>query len=65
MTYEKAIEIISDIERGIYNSNDPDTKEALRMAKVALITERLHLETDQLLGGPADHGGVAIFGGSF
>jgi hypothetical protein len=42
MSYEKAIEIISDLERGLYTSKDPDVKTALRMAKVALITEKLN-----------------------
>ena len=44
MTYEEAIQTISDLEQGIYTSKDPRVKEALRMAKVALITEKLNLQ---------------------
>lgn len=44
MSHEKAIEVLSDLERGLYTSHDPDVKQALAMAKATLIAEKLHLE---------------------
>ncbi len=46
MSHEEAITILSDLERGIITSCDPDTKRALRMAKIALISEKLNLGQD-------------------
>lgn len=44
MTYEKAVELITKFEHDIWWKDCNDLREALRMAKVALITEKLHLE---------------------
>lgn len=44
MTHEKCLEILGQLEQGIYTSNDPDVKTALAMAKAALIADKLNLE---------------------
>ena len=43
MTHEKALELIRDLERGIYIGNDPDVKLALAFAKACVICDRLNL----------------------